>query len=370
MAEKRDYYEVLGVSKSASKEEIKKAYRKLAKEYHPDRNKASDAESKFKEVQEAYDILSDEQKKSAYDQYGFAGTQAFNAGGSPFGEGFNGFQGFSGDMGGLDDILGNLFGSSFGGFGFGSNSARSANPLRGRDLEFSMQIEFLEAIFGIDKDIVYERDVKCDICNGSGAKNSKLKQCPTCNGKGQVVQVQNTFFGRMQVVNTCPTCKGRGQIPETECPKCKGSGLMKIKDKFTVKIPAGIPDGVTLRFRERGNYGAHGAAAGDIFVTIEVKQHQVLERRGDDIYMDKEIDVVTAVLGGEVKIPTVSGDVFMKVPSGTQPGKVLRLKNKGGPKFQGNGTGDQYVKLQVNIPEKLSKEERRLWEELANNSKK
>ncbi len=363
MANKRDYYEVLGVTKSASKEEVKKAYRKLAKEYHPDRNKAADAEAKFKEVQEAYDVLSDDQKKSAYDQYGFAGTQAFGGSGSPFG-GFSGAEGFSG-TGGFEDLLGGLFGNGFGGFDFGGNSRRTArNDLRGADLEFTMQIEFKEAIFGTEKQVEYQRDVKCDLCNGSGAKDGKKKQCNTCNGKGQVAQVQNTFFGRMQVVTTCPNCHGSGEIPLEECSKCKGQGINKIKDKFTVKIPAGIPEGVTLKFTEKGNYGPKGGEPGDFFVTIEVKPDKRLERRGDDIYLDQEIDVVTAVLGGEVQIPTVHGDVLMKVPEGTQPGKVLRLKEKGGPKFRGNSNGDQYVKIQVVIPSNLTKSERELWNSL------
>ncbi len=363
MANKRDYYEVLGLSKSASKEEIKKSYRKLAKEFHPDRNKSADADTKFKEVQEAYDVLSDEQKRSAYDQYGFAGTQAFNGGSSPFG----GMEGFSGGMGGLDDLLGNLFGSSFGGFDFGGGSQRaSRSDSRGSDLQFSMQIDFMEAVFGVEKELTYERNGKCSVCNATGAKGGKKKTCATCNGRGQVAQVQNTFFGRMQVVTTCPNCDGSGEVPEEKCPNCKGDGLVKTKEKFSLKVPAGIPDGVTLRFKERGNFGKKGGAAGDLFVTLEVKSHPRLERKGNDIYLDQEIDVVTAVLGGEIQIPTVHGDVMMKVPEGTQSGRVLRLKEKGGPKFQGNSQGDQYVKLVVNIPTHLSKEQRELWNNLKN----
>jgi len=361
MANKRDYYEILGLSKSASKEEIKKSYRKLAKEFHPDRNKAADAETKFKEVQEAYDVLSDQQKRSAYDQYGFAGTQAFNGGGSPFG----GMEGFSGNMGGLDDLIGNLFGGGLGGFDFGGGSQRSSRgESRGSDLQFSIQLEFMEAVFGVEKVMTYDRNGRCDVCKGSGAKGGKKKTCHTCNGRGQVAQVQNTFFGRMQVVTTCPTCDGAGEVAEDKCEKCKGDGLVKVKEKFNIKVPAGIPDGVTLRFQDRGNFGRKGAAAGDLYVTIEVKSHPRLERKGNDIYLDQEVDVVTAVLGGEVKIPTVHGDVMMKVPEGTQSGKVLRLKDKGGPKFQGNGNGDQYVKLIVNIPIKLSKDQKDLWNKL------
>ncbi len=358
---KKDYYEALGVSKSASKDEIKKAYRKLAKEFHPDRNKATGAEDRFKEVQEAYDNLSDPQKRQAYDQYGFAGSQAFG-GGSPFG----GFQqgGFSSDFGDLGDLLGNFFGGGIGGFDFGGGQSRGQRNNRGGDLEMTLQVEFLDAIFGKEIEIEYKRKVKCDKCNGTGSKDGKRKTCHTCDGKGQVRQMQNTFFGTMQVVTECPTCHGSGQEISEKCDKCKGSGVNSENDVFKVKIPAGIPDGVTLKFTGRGNVGENSGEAGDLYITIEVKPHPVLERRGDDIYMDKEINVATAVLGGEITVPTVQGDVIMKVPSGTQPEKVLRLKGKGGPKFRGGGDGDQYVKLLVKIPEKLSKSERELWEKL------
>jgi molecular chaperone DnaJ len=361
---KRDYYEVLGVSKSASKDEIKKAYRKLAKEYHPDKNKSEGAESKFREVQEAYDVLSDEQKKTAYDQYGFAGTQAFGSGGSGgFGNGS-----FSSDFGDLEDVLGNFFGGGLGGFDFGglggTRRSTGRQTSRGSDLEFILQIEFKEAVFGAEKEVSYNRKIKCDVCSGSGAKDNKKKTCATCGGRGQVKRMQNTFFGNMQVVTNCPECGGTGEIISEKCSKCKGSGTLDIKDKFNVKIPAGIPDSVTLKFNGKGDAGERGGSSGDLYLTIEVKSDPVLERRGDDIYMDKQIDVVTAVLGGEVTVPTVHGEVVMKVPSGTQSGKVLRLKEKGGPKFKGNGKGDQYVKLVVNIPEKLNKEQKALWEKL------
>ncbi|MEP7103928.1 MAG: molecular chaperone DnaJ [Candidatus Dojkabacteria bacterium] len=358
---KRDYYEVLGVSKSASKDEIKKAYRKLAKEFHPDKNKAAGAEEKFKEAQEAYDILSDSQKKQAYDQYGFAGTQAFGGGGSNFG-GFG--QGdFDFGAGDLGDLLGNFFG---GGFDFGSGAARTSRGRnnRGADLELTLQVEFLDAIFGKELEIEYKKRTKCDKCDGTGSKDGKKKTCHTCGGKGQIRQMQNTFFGSMQVVTECPTCHGTGQEISEKCYKCGGSGVTSQNESFKMNIPAGIPDGVTLKFSGRGNAGENGATSGDLYITIEVKSHPVLERRGDDIYMDKEIDVVTAVLGGEIKVPTVHGDVIMKVPSGTQPEKILRLREKGGPKFRGNGNSDQYVKLLVKIPEKISKNEKELWEQL------
>lgn len=362
---KRDYYEILGVSKSASKEEIKKSYRSLAKQYHPDRNRSSDAESKFKEVQEAYEVLSDDQKRKAYDQYGFAGTQAFGGQGG-FGGGFNGFEGFQSDLGGFEDLLGNFFGSSFGGFGFNGNSQKETRDNKGEDLEFNLQVEFSEAIFGAEKIVKYKRNVKCDVCKGSGAKNGKTKKCTTCEGKGKVVQIQNTLLGRMQIVNTCPTCNGSGEMIEDKCPNCKGDGLISKQEEFKVKVPAGIPDSVTLRFREQGNYGRNGGRAGDLFVTIEVKAHKSLERRGDDIYLDKEIDIATAVLGGEVEVETVHGEVLMNVPAGTQSEQVLRLKGKGGPKFRGSGNGDQFVKVILKVPQKLTKDQRKLWEQLKN----
>lgn len=361
---KRDYYEVLGVSKSSSKEEIKKAYRKLAKELHPDRNKAADAEDKFKELQEAYEALSDDQKRSAYDQYGFAGTQAFNGGGGYPG-GMGGFEDFGqafGNIGGLEDLLGGFFGNGFG--GFGNSGGRGGRNKTGADLEVTLKIEFLEAVFGVEKTISYGREVTCDKCSGTGAKDGKLKTCTVCNGSGQTVTLQKTIFGTMQVATTCANCKGRGQEIAEKCDKCEGHGTVRDSSDFVIKIPAGIPDGVTLRFKDRGNAGRNGGAYGDLFVTIEVTAHKVLERKGNDIYMDKEIDVVTAVLGDEVEIPSVHGNLKMKVPAGTQPEKVLRLKGKGGPRFRGNGNGDQYVRLIVKIPEKLSREEKKMWEKL------
>jgi len=358
---KKDYYETLGVSKSVTKDELKKSYRTLVKKYHPDKNKEADAETKFKEVQEAYEILSDDQKRKAYNQYGFAGTQAF--GGQQ--GGFQGFEGFQGGVGGgFEDLLGSFFGSSFGSFGGSQQTDPKDN--RGSDLEFNVQLEFEEAIFGTNKLVNYKRDVACDVCNGSGAKNGKKKKCETCEGKGKVVQIQNTLLGRMQIVNTCPTCNGTGEMIEEKCLNCKGDGLINKKEDFNLKIPAGIPDGVTLRFTGQGNFGRNGGSPGDLFVSVDVKSHKALERRGDDLYMDKEIDIATAVLGGEVEVPTVHGDVFVNIPAGTQSEQVLRLKGKGGPKFRGNGNGDQFVKVILKVPQKLTPKQKKVWEELRN----
>lgn len=359
---KRDYYEVLGVSKSASKKEIKTAYRKLAKEYHPDRNKEPGAEEKFKEAQEAYEVLSDNQKKSAYDQFGHAGTQGFGGGG--FSGNSGDFSDFFGGAGGtnLGDLLGGFFGEGFG--GFGTTSARGRGSSMGSDLQTNITLTFEEAVFGIEKEIKYRRMVSCDICDGTGAKDGKVKTCSTCNGKGQTVQVQRTILGSMQVVTTCQTCGGAGTMAEENCNKCRGNGIIENNEVFKVKVPAGIPDGITLRFSGRGNAGPKGGGYGDLYVGVEVEAHDIFERRGNDIYMDLHINVTSAVLGDDVVVPTVHGDVKMKVPAGTQSEKVLRLKGRGGPIFRNNVNGDQYVRLIVDIPKKINKEEKHLWEKL------
>jgi len=357
---KRDYYEVLGLSKGADKKEIKKAYRKLAKKYHPDRNKEEGAEDKFREVQEAYEVLSDDQKRSAYDQYGFAGTQGFDGVGGGYGD-FGNFSENFGDIGGLGDILGEFFG------GFGNQATQRAGVRKGSDISIDIELKFEEAVFGVEKEVKYKRQNLCDVCDGTGAKNKELKTCETCNGRGQVVNVQRTMLGAMQMVNTCSTCKGRGEIPKEDCKNCKGSGILESDEVLKINVPAGLPDGVTLRFQGKGNF-ITGGVAGDLHANFNVESHTVLERRGNDIYMDKEIEVVDAVLGAEVKVPTVHGDVLMKVPEGSQSEKVLRLKEKGGPKFRGNGNGDQYVRLIVKIPTKLSNKEKKLWESLKEQS--
>ncbi|HEX9805004.1 MAG TPA: molecular chaperone DnaJ [Candidatus Dojkabacteria bacterium] len=368
--EKRDYYDVLGISKGASETEIKKAYRKLAKEYHPDKNKSADAEVKFKEVQDAYDVLSDKQKRSAYDQYGHAGTSGFSGGGFG-GGGYSsaGFEDMFGGSGGINDIFEQFFGSGFG--GFSSGRRESTGAVRGADIEANISISFEEAVFGVEKIIKYKRKSTCPDCEGSGAKKgSKKSTCPECKGSGQVTRVQQTFLGTIQTRNTCPSCHGDGEIIDKPCPTCKKEGRIEKQEEFQIKIPPGIPDGVTLRFKNRGNAGTRGGSFGDLYLNIEVRASENFERRGDDIYIDREIDVITAVLGGEIEVLTVHGKVNLKIPKGTQHGKIFKLSGKGGPIFnQKDKNGDQYVRIDIKVPEKLSREQETLWKELAKTKK-
>jgi len=358
MSDKKDYYEILGLNKTASKQEIKRAYRQYAKKYHPDKNKAPDAEEKFKEVQEAYEVLSDDQKRAAYDEYGHAGTSGFGGGG------FEGFEGtdFSGaDFGDFADI-GSVFDSFFGGaFGRGRQQAKQ----KGSDLQLKIELDFEDAVFGTQKTITYKRRVVCNDCQGSGAKNGTSKEtCSNCKGQGRVTRVQRSFIGTIQTTTACPTCRGTGKIVKEPCEKCRGDGIVDKEEDFTLKIPQGTPDGLVLRFRDRGEAGTNGGGYGDLFVQIEVKPHKYFERNGDDIYLDQDVDVVSAVLGDTIKIPTLHGDVEVKIKAGTQSGNVLRLRGKGAPKLRGNGHGDQYIKVNVDIPKRLTREQKKLWKEL------
>jgi molecular chaperone DnaJ len=356
---KRDYYEVLGIEKGATAQQIKTAYRKMAKQYHPDRNKEPDAETKFKEVQEAYEVLSDDRKRAAYDKYGHAGTQGF--GGST--QDYSGSQGFDfGDMGSINDIFESFFGSGFGGFSATGSSERAH---RGDDIEVSMKIDFNDAIFGTEKTIKYKRKTKCSDCNGTGAKNgSSMERCSTCGGQGRVTSIQRTFLGNFRTVVPCPDCHGSGQVIKEKCSSCFGQGIIQTEEDFTIKIPAGIPDGVTLRFREKGNTGNKGGEYGDLYVSIEVKNNSKLERKGDDIYTTINIDVVDAVLGGDLKVITVNGEKDLHIPAGTQPESILKMTGMAGPKFRGHGNGDQYVRIIIKIPDHLSAHQKELWQEL------
>lgn len=361
--EKRDYYEVLGISKGASEQEIKKAYRKLAKQYHPDVNKEADAEAKFREVQEAYEVLSDSSKRSAYDQYGHAGTEGF----SGFGGGFNGFD-YGNTPFDMGDIFSQFFGgnsgfSGFGDFGFSQNG-RGQRSTRGSDLRYRIKMDFLEAMKGGEFKIHVDREVVCDKCEGTGSEDKKMKDCPTCKGQGRVQRVQQSILGRMAFVTECDTCNGAGKLPEKECKKCKGNGVVSDSEDVKIKVPAGAYDGMVLRFTHSGNVSKEGNP-GDLFVELEVEPHEKFERSENDIYTTENIDVYTAVLGGEIQVDTIDGKVKLKIPEGTQSSTIFKLKEKGSPilgKYEGRG--DAYVKIIVDIPKKLSRDERKRWEGL------
>lgn len=359
---KRDYYEILGVGKDADAREIKKAYRKLAKQYHPDHNKSEDAEEKFREVSEAYEVLSDQSKRSAYDQYGHAATDGF----SGFSGGFNGFDGFGGayDMGDLGDIFNSFFGRGFSGFG---GQQAQAEDRSGQDLRYKVRLSFMEAIKGGEFEIKIDRDHICSNCKGSGSQTGKLVTCATCKGQGRVQRVQDSFFGRMSFVTECPECNGQGQRPEEICKECHGKGLKSKAEKIKIKVPAGAYDGMTLRFREGGGEGKNGTN-GDLYVEISVEANEEFNRRGNDIYSEETITVPLAVLGGTVNVKTVHGDVKLKIPSGTQPNTIFKIKEKGAPIIGRTANGDHYVKIVVKVPQKISSSEKKLWQSLLDRS--
>ncbi len=357
MAEKRDYYEVLGLSKGASDDEIKKAFRKMAMKYHPDRNPGDkDAEEKFKEVNEAYGILSDPDKKSKYDKFGHAGVDP-NAG---FGGG--GFGGFGG--GGFDDIF-DIFGGMFGGGGFGGGGARRNGPKKGRDLQKAITIEFEEAAFGTKKEISINKYVKCSTCSGEGnAPGTEKKTCSNCGGSGQVHTVQRTPFGQFQSTGPCPDCGGKGTVIETPCSDCGGSGKVRKTIKINVDIPAGVDNDSVIPIRGQGEPGENGGPNGDFYVVITVKPHKVFRRERDNLYLDIPITFNQAALGDEITVPTLDGKVSYKVPAGTQPNTVFRLKGKGMKNVRSGRMGDLYVKAILEVPTKLSAKQKKAIEEM------
>lgn len=339
MAEKRDYYEVLGVPRDASAEDVKKAYRKLARQYHPDVNKSPDAESKFKEVKDAYDVLSDDQKRATYDRYGHVDpNQGFGGGGAQ-------------DFGGFGDIF-DMF--------FGGGGRRDPNaPQRGNDLQYTMTIEFKEAIFGKEKEITIPRTENCDTCHGSGAKpGTKPETCSVCHGSGQQEVVQNTPFGRMVNRRSCSNCSGTGRVIKDKCGTCHGSGKVKRQRKIMVRIPAGVDDGAQIRMSGEGESGTRGGPPGDLYIVLRVKPHEYFERENDDIYCEVPLTFAQAALGDEIEIPTLTEKVKLKIPAGTQTGTYFRLKGKGVPKLRGYGQGDQHVKVTVVTPTSLSEEQK------------
>ncbi|SFE36309.1 molecular chaperone DnaJ [Paenibacillus algorifonticola] len=340
---KRDYYEVLGVGKDASADDIKKSYRQLARKFHPDVNKAADAETQFKEVKEAYDVLSDDGKRSTYDRYGHVDPN----------------QGMGGGAGGFD---GGGFGDIFDMFFGGGGGRRDPNaPQRGSDLQYTMTIDFKEAVFGKETEITIPRTETCDTCSGSGAKpGTKPDTCSVCSGTGQQEVVQNTPFGRMVNRRACSNCSGTGRVIKDKCGTCHGAGKVKKQRKITVKIPAGVDEGAQIRLSGEGEAGQRGGPAGDLYIVIRVRAHEFFERENDDIYCEVPLSFVQAALGDEIEIPTLTEKIKLKIPAGTQTGTYFRLKGKGVPKLRGYGQGDQHVKVTVVTPQKLTDEQKEL----------
>ena len=354
MADKRDYYEVLGVSKSATDDEIKKAYRKLAKQYHPDLNPDNkEAEAKFKEVSEAYEVLSDSEKKQKYDRFGHAGVDPNYGAGAGYGAG--GFGGFDG----VD--LGDIFDSFFGGGGFGGGASRRNAPQRGDSIKASAILSFEEAAFGCTKQIEVDRIEKCEDCGGTGAeKGSTAETCPVCHGTGSVKTAQRTPLGMFSSTSPCQNCHGTGKVIKNPCKTCRGQGLVRRHRKIEVKIPEGIDDGQPLSLRGQGNAGLNGGPAGDLYVIISIRPHPIFKRQGPDVICDIPISYVDAVLGAEIEVMTIDGKVKYTIPEGTQNGTVFRLRGKGIKRSDGRGRGDHYVTVNIEVPKNLSHKQKEL----------
>jgi len=366
MAEKRDYYEVLGVEKTATADEIKKAYRKKAIQYHPDKNPGDKtAEEKFKEAAEAYEVLSDPQKRQRYDQFGFAGMQGaggFSGGGFTMEDVFSQFGDLFESWG-----MGNMGGHFSQFFGGGGGSRQRVR--RGTDLRVKVRLTLEEINSGVEKKIKVKKLVPCSQCHGTGSADGKDGEtCPTCKGTGRVVRTQRGIFGMMQVQEDCPTCHGEGKVIKNKCPNCHGEGVVRDEEIITIKIPAGVSGGMQIPVQGKGNAAPHGGVPGDLLVLVEEEEHKDLVREGNDIIYNLLLDLPTAILGGQVQIPTLTGDVKITITPGTQPGKVLRMRGKGLPIIdqyaRQYGTGDQLVNIGVYIPERLSKDERKLVEQL------
>jgi len=347
----RDYYEILGVPRNASAEDIKAAFRKLARQYHPDVSKEADAEEKFKEINEAYGVLSDPEKRRRYDQFGRQGL---------------------GDIGGMPDYatmdFNDIFEEILGGFGFGvgGSAARARRPRRGRDLQVRVELTFEEAVFGVEKSIELTRNEVCSTCRGNGAApGSSPQRCGTCGGRGEVRQVRQTIFGSMMQSGPCPTCGGRGEVISTPCPTCRGNGLERKTVRKIVPIPAGVDNGTQIRLAGEGEPGAQGGPQGNLYLLLSVQAHKFFKRRENDILLNLDINLAQATLGAEVEVPTVDGKEKLHIPAGTQPGKVFTLRGRGVPYLRKSGRGDERIIINVEIPAKLTKEQRQLFEQLA-----
>ena len=361
MATKRDYYEVLGVSKNATKDEIKSAYRKLAKKYHPD-NKETGDEAKFKEVQEAYDILYDDQKRATYDKFGHAAFDQSQGGGpngygDPFGGGGFGFD--------FNDIFGSFFGGN-------SRSARNAaGPQKGDDVLMRLRVDFMDVVNGKDQEVTFDYDDDCPNCHGSGAETpSDVSTCKTCSGRGFVTRRKQVLFGYANVEETCPECRGKGKTIAKKCHECGGSGYKRVKKTIKIHIPAGINNGQQIRAQGMGGVGVNGGAHGDLYIEINVKPHQYFKRDGNDIHLDVPIDFVDVILGNKIEVPTVYGTEMVAVPPGTQVNTVLRLKGKGIQDLRTKKPGDQYIHLQIKIPTSLNRKQKEALEDYRKASEK
>lgn len=349
---KRDYYDVLGISKSASEEEIKRAYRNLAKKYHPDVSKEDNAEDKFKEVQEAYDTLSDPQKKSNYDRFG-------HTDGANFDQGFSGFQDFG---------FGDIFSQFFGG---GRSTRQNYGPERGDDLQQTMTIDFMEAALGTKKNVTVTVDEECSVCHGSGAESSKdVEVCDRCHGDGFIDVEQRTMFGAMRTQTTCPKCSGSGKIIKKKCQTCNGHGRTRQTKTVEVTVPAGIDNQMSLKVAGYGNGGLKGGPHGDLYLNFRVRPHKIFKRRNDDVILEVPVTITEAVLGGSVDIPTIYGDVNLKIPAGISHGTILRMREKGIANIRTKRKGDQQVVVEISVPKNLSSNEKKLYEELAKLEKK
>lgn len=344
----RDYYEILGVNRNATADDIKSAFRSLARKHHPDVSKEADAEARFKEINEAYGVLSDPEKRATYDRFGHAGLNG---------------------MGGMPDFttidFSDIF-EEFFGFGMGGSGRRRNAPRRGADLSLSLNLTFEEAVFGVEKEIEITRDEACSTCRGSGAEpGTSPVRCQNCGGRGEVRQTRQTFLGSMVQVTTCPTCGGSGEVISSPCRTCKGRGLERKTVKKTVPIPAGVDTGTQIRLAGEGQPGSNGGPHGNLYLEIRVKEHQFFRRKNDDLLLDLNINVAQAALGAEIEVPTIEGKTRLNIPSGTQPGKIFRLKGKGVANVRGGVRGDQLVIVNVEVPIRLSSEQRELFEKLA-----